>query len=479
MLRAPQDRFEPFPLTDVQAAYSVGRTSAFRWGGVGCHGYAEFAVDHTVAKPTAEEYRSAWRKVVDAHDMLRCVVHPDGYQIIRPDLGPDLSKGLMVHESSDSQHIARERARIADELRNRTYPLGEGPMYDIVVTIGPEDTVVHVSVDLLIADFVSIFILMTDFGLCLLDPEYSPPAVDFSFREYLLNLTRYRNSVAGSLRRQRDLDYWQARLDQLPPPISLPLLPIDQTGSAAEASAVAPTFSRRSMRLSANQFAAFSRWATERGATASVAITAAFSTVLGRYGDRDHFLLTLTTMARHPFTPEVGRLVGDFTGTSVLEVDVRGQRTFAELLHAIGGRLFDDMDHATVGGVEIARMLARSDENRGEHSPVVLTSTLGVGTQDVGADASLPAPDTGPGTEPDPAGPAGLPGIRDRRCLRGQLGHPRRGDQRRGARPRICRLPRRPRDAEHRPVWPGIAHCCRWSRPNPPGCRDRRAASPH
>ncbi|MGO9226809.1 amino acid adenylation domain-containing protein [Mycobacterium sp.] len=396
VLRAPQDRFEPFPLTDVQAAYSVGRTSAFRWGGVGCHGYAEFAVDHTVARPDAEQYRSAWRKVADAHDMLRCVVHPDGYQIIRP----DLSEGLAVHESSDSQHIARERARIADELRNRTYPLGEGPMYDIAVTIGPEDTVVHVSVDLLIADFVSIFIVMTDFGRGLLDPGYSPAAVDFSFREYLLNLTRYRNSVAGSLRRQRDLDYWEARLDQLPPPISLPLLPIDQTGSAAE---VAPTFSRRSMRLSAKQFAVFSRGATERGATASVAITAAFSSVLGRYGDRDHFLLTLTTMARHPFTPEVGRLVGDFTGTSVLEVDIRGQRTFAELLHAIGGRLFDDMDHASVGGVEVARMLARSDENRGEHSPVVLTSTLGsVGMQDVSPDASFLRPIPGRGLSQTP-----------------------------------------------------------------------------
>ena len=171
VVRAPQDRFEPFPLTDVQAAYAVGRTSAFRWGGVGCHGYAEFAVDHTVAKPTPEEYRVAWRKIVDAHDMLRCVVHPDGYQVICPALGD----GLTVYKSSDSQHIAAERARVADELAGRTYPLGEGPMYDIVVTIGPDDTVLHVSVDLLIADFVSIFTLMTDFGLSLLDREYSPP----------------------------------------------------------------------------------------------------------------------------------------------------------------------------------------------------------------------------------------------------------------------------------------------------------------
>ncbi|GAB3001520.1 non-ribosomal peptide synthetase [Mycobacterium bourgelatii] len=376
VLRAPEDRFEPFPLTDVQAAYSVGRTSAFRWGGVGCHGYAEFAVDHRVARPSAAQYRSAWSKVVDAHDMLRCVVDPDGYQIIRPDLDDRLS----VLENPDRKQISRDRARIAGELKNRVYPLGEGPMYDIVVTIGPDDAVVHVSVDLLIADFVSIFIVMTDFGQALLDPEYVPPAPEFSFREYLLNLTRHRNSVAGSRRRQRDLDYWRARLEELPPPISLPLLP-EGRGRDAGSADVAPTFSRRSMRLAASRFTAFGDYATERGATASVAIATAFSCVLGRYGDRDHFLLTLTTMARHPFTPDVGRLVGDFTGTSVLEVDVRGQRPFAELLGGIGRRLFEDMDHAGVDGIEVARMLAQTAENRDEHSPVVLTSTLGFDVQ--------------------------------------------------------------------------------------------------
>lgn len=395
LVRAPQDRFEPFPLTDVQAAYSLGRTSAFRWGGVGCHGYAEFAVDHGIARPGAQAYRSAWRKVVDTHDMLRCVVHPDGYQVICPDL-PD---GLAVHESPDEQQIAVVRARTSEELRNRTYPLGEGPMYDIVVTIGPHDSVVHVSVDLLIADFVSIFILMTDFGQCLLDPEYAPPPVDFSFRDYLLNVTRHRDSVAGSTRRQRDLDYWQARLEQLPPPISLPIPPAD----AGSAETLAPTFTRRAIRLSAEQFAAFTRHATARGATASVAMTTAFSTVLGRYGDRDHFLLTLTTMARYPFAASVGRLVGDFTGTSALEVDVRGQRTFGELLRRIGARLFEDMDHAGVSGVEVARMLARSDENRGEHSPVVLTSTLGAAAQqDLGANASFLRPIPGRGLSQTP-----------------------------------------------------------------------------
>jgi pyochelin synthetase len=40
----PQDADEPFPLTDVQAAYLLGRTEAFDYGGVPCHGYLEVAL---------------------------------------------------------------------------------------------------------------------------------------------------------------------------------------------------------------------------------------------------------------------------------------------------------------------------------------------------------------------------------------------------------------------------------------------------
>ncbi|WP_019973208.1 non-ribosomal peptide synthetase [Mycobacterium sp. 141] len=380
VLRARQDRFEPFPLTDVQAAYLVGRTSAFRWGGVGCHGYGEFAVDYVVTRPAPELYGEAWRKVVDRHDMLRCEVHPDGYQTIRSD-APD---GLTVRECHSADEVERERSRIAHQLRNRVYPLGKAPMYDIVVTVGPDDAVVHLSIDLLIADFVSISILMADFEKCLVDPECELPPVDFTFRDYLLNMVRERSSAIGTDRRQRDLAYWQDRLDHMPPPVTLPTLPAEEVQQASQKGT---TFSRRSMRLSEAKFGALSRYAAQHGATVNVAIMSVFSRVIGRYGDRDHFLLTLTTMDRQPIVPSVAQLVGDFTGTSVLEVDVSGERTFRELLHGVGERLFDDLDHSTAGGVNVARLLGQRDEHRGEQSPVVFTSTLGApdGFRDVGA----------------------------------------------------------------------------------------------
>lgn len=46
-----------YPLTDVQAAYLVGKTEAVKWGGIGCKGYIE--VDF--GSYSAEELSRAWK----------------------------------------------------------------------------------------------------------------------------------------------------------------------------------------------------------------------------------------------------------------------------------------------------------------------------------------------------------------------------------------------------------------------------------
>ena len=38
------NRYTPFPLTDVQAAYLVGRGESYEFGSVGCHGYVELTM---------------------------------------------------------------------------------------------------------------------------------------------------------------------------------------------------------------------------------------------------------------------------------------------------------------------------------------------------------------------------------------------------------------------------------------------------
>src|SRR5690349_10311639 len=70
------NRFQPFPLTEVQRAYWLGRSGAFALGRVATHLYWELeATDLDL--PRLER---AWNRLVHRHDMLRVVVRLDGQQ---------------------------------------------------------------------------------------------------------------------------------------------------------------------------------------------------------------------------------------------------------------------------------------------------------------------------------------------------------------------------------------------------------------
>ena len=75
-LQTPVDDSEPFPLTDIQQAYLVGRAGELELGRVGCHAYREFE-RREVDLPRLQQ---AWNRVVARHPMLRAVFTEDGRQ---------------------------------------------------------------------------------------------------------------------------------------------------------------------------------------------------------------------------------------------------------------------------------------------------------------------------------------------------------------------------------------------------------------
>ncbi|MFC7556730.1 hypothetical protein ACFQU7_37720 [Pseudoroseomonas wenyumeiae] len=76
----PAARHEPFPLTEIQQAYWLGRDTGFELGNVATHGYLEadcLGLD-------LPRFEQAWQRLVERHDMLRMVVLPGGMQQVRP-----------------------------------------------------------------------------------------------------------------------------------------------------------------------------------------------------------------------------------------------------------------------------------------------------------------------------------------------------------------------------------------------------------
>jgi nonribosomal peptide synthetase protein BlmIV len=169
--------------------------------------------------------------------------------------------------------------------------------------------------------------------------------------------------------RERAVEYWRARLPELPPAPALP-------GADDLAGHGRPTFDRLSGRLDAAEWDALRRAAATRDLTPSGLLCAAFAEVLAAWSRSGRFTLNLTTFDREPVHPDVDRLVGDFTSTTLLAVDATGA-TFLDRARCLQRQLFRDLEHRQFSGIEVLRLLRADPRRRADvYAPIVFTSTL-------------------------------------------------------------------------------------------------------
>ena len=62
------------------------------------------------------------------------------------------------------------------------------------------------------------------------------------------------------------------------------------------------------------------------------------------------FLINLTLFNRFPIHPQTDKLVGDFTSTTLLEVDQALSDTFLDFARKLRDQLLTNLDHRHVGG---------------------------------------------------------------------------------------------------------------------------------
>jgi len=367
----PAARHEPFPLTDVQAAYLLGRHTSFDYGAVGCQAYLEIEFDDLDPRRFGE----AWRTLIRRHEMLRAVVHPDGHQRVLP-VVPEYVIDVTDVRGAGAARVAEVLAATRDELSHRVHDPAEWPLFELRVTRSDARTVLHVSLDLLIADFVSFGSLMDEAVARYRDPEIdtSPPSI--TFRDYVLAERRTREGPTY----RRDRAYWLARVDDL---AGAPELPLRPAGAGPDDAPV--RFDRWNTRLEPAEWERLRRAAAARGVTASGAVLAAYAEVVARWSRRPRFTLDLTLLNRLPLHPEVGSLMGDFTSLSLLEVEADPDVGFAERALALQRRLWDDLDHRLFSGVEVVREIARRRGRGAALMPIVYTSTIGLTGEEAGA----------------------------------------------------------------------------------------------
>ena len=201
----PDACHEPFPLTDVQAAYLLGRVRGNRLGGVGCHSYMEISFRSL----DVDRLEGAWQTVIDHHPMLRAVILQRGEQRVLPEV-PRYRIAVTDLRGADREACQSHLTRTRAEIDHTVYVTHEWPLFTLRITRLPDQDILHLSIDMLIADFVSIQLLLAD-----LDRSYSGVDTDeprVTFRDYVLA----HRQLPQHPEWRRDRSYWLDRIDTLP-----------------------------------------------------------------------------------------------------------------------------------------------------------------------------------------------------------------------------------------------------------------------
>ncbi|MDP7042302.1 MAG: condensation domain-containing protein, partial [Gammaproteobacteria bacterium] len=358
------ERFETFPLTDIQQAYFVGRGSDFAMGNVSTHLYIE--VDTMdLDLPRLER---AWQKVIGRHPMLRAIVLPDGVQQILPDVPP---YEFPIQDLRELKGEDVERGLLAERerLSHQVIPSDRWPLFELSASLQPDGkTRIHISLDCLITDARSFQIMSAELLAFYEDEELELPVAGLSFRDYVLAERKLRDSAFYT----RALDYWKQRLETLPAMPALPLACAPETLDEHH-------FNQRGAELSREEWERFQARASQAGITPTAALLQCFGETLAAWSRSPRLTLNLTLFNRMPLHPDVDDIVGDFTSLVLLGIDELDHGNFEGRAQRLQKELWRGVDNRFVSGVRVLRELAQMGDRIQPMMPIVFTSTLGIG----------------------------------------------------------------------------------------------------
>jgi mycobactin phenyloxazoline synthetase len=347
---------DPFPLAPMQHAMWIGREDTQQLGGVAGHLYVEF--DGGPIDP--ERLRAAATALARRHPMLRVRFLPDGTQRV----DPAAESQVCVHDLRDLDTAVVDR-RLAAIRAAKSHQQLDGEVFELAVTLLPGlRSRLHVDLDMQAADAMSYRTLMAD--LSALYAGRQLPELGYNYREY--RLAREAAEAQPQPARDADRDWWAQRIPDLPDPPSLPSI----RGRTSH------TSTRRWHWLDPATRDALFAGARARGITPAMTLAAAFSHALARWSTTPRFLLNVPLFGRQPLHPDVDLLVGDFTSSLLLDIDMSDAHTATARAQTVQNAMRTAAAHSAYSGLEVLRDLSRY---RGSQvlAPVVYTSALGLG----------------------------------------------------------------------------------------------------
>ena len=351
---------DAFPLAPMQHAMWVGRHDSQPLGGVAGHLYVEF--DGGEIHP--DRLRKAATNLATRHPMLRVRFLSDGTQQIDPAQGRT-NFPVTVHDIRDLADDVVDQ-RLAGLRDAKSHQQLDGQVLELTLSRLPGGrSRLHVDLDMQAADAMSYRTLMAD--LAMLYAGHRLPELRYSYREYRQEIARRQAGPQPA--HDADRDWWSQRIPELPDPPRLP---------SASRKGISRNSTRRWQWLEPHTRDALFAHARSHGVTPAMTFAAAFAHTLACWSSTSRFLLNVPLFGREALHPDVDSLVGDFTSSLLLDIDLTGTTDAASRAHAVQEAMRTAATHSSYPGLSVLRDLGRY---RGTPvlAPVVFTSALGLG----------------------------------------------------------------------------------------------------
>ena len=353
------DMYEPFPLTDVQYAYWIGRNKNQYLGGVGCHGY--FEADCTGLD--MDKLNAAWKILFEYHPMLRAKYLSDGRQQVMKAPYRSVIPVRDLRAVSDAER-SEKLMSIREHSSHRLLNIEAGEVIALNVSRLTDDSWrLHFEIDLLVCDVQSFRIILRDLAAYYVHGTLPPVQKEWNFAEYIKGDTE-----AKMLERQQAKEYWNEKIKTLPDSPKLPMV----RKSTSKDDLV---FHRHRYCVSQEKTDIILRRCGEHGVTLAAALLTAYGLAVSKWSDNKHFLMNMPLFSRDT-NSGIDNVVADFTNLLLVDMDFTHIRSFSEHLSEISGNLLESMDHSSYSGVKILRDL-RKTRGTTVTAPIVFSCNLG------------------------------------------------------------------------------------------------------
>ena len=351
-----EDRYVPFPLSDVQKAYITPykETGMFLMTG----GYYQFECQ----KLNVDAFVCAIERLVETYDILRVVLVDENRQVVMEET-PEYEMDIVDLRGKSSQ----DAEKVLEEANNRSsYAVcgaGMWPIFDCKAFLLEDKTILGIFLPGMLMDAVGVQLFFEGLKTFYYNPNANISVEKLSFRNYLLETKK----LEGKEELKECKKYWNSQIRKMPPYISLPM-------TTKEPNIEQYQYKTRIGKITKEDWDECKKKAAKLGITPSGFVCASLLEVLHQWSGQDAF--AINAMAYNRFLPYDGinKIMANMSSTMLLFYDVASGSSDERKID-LQKQIFDGLSHRYISSTQMLR------ENNIESSyllPVMYDSLIGV-----------------------------------------------------------------------------------------------------